>query len=247
MPLHVVARRAADHGGSTRMTLARLIQMHRAHRYAVLFYTLLLTLGAAPLLVALRFSADLLQMFLAFSLLVALCDIPSQRWRVLLMLVAAVSMGMAVAPASAVDVRVATGALVIASALALVAAGNALRFALRAQRITAEEIYAALSAYLLGGLFFGVLHWAIAIAWPGSFSDASAPGSSARFPLSTALYYSFVTLATLGYGDVVPRTEIARGVAVLEAVGGQLFIAVTIARLVGAQLQAPGPDRAERN
>ena len=47
-------------------------------------------------------------------------------------------------------------------------------------------------------------------------------------------------LATLGYGDVVPRTEVARGVAVLEAVGGQLYVAVTIARLVGAQLQARG-------
>jgi voltage-gated potassium channel Kch len=49
-----------------------------------------------------------------------------------------------------------------------------------------------------------------------------------------------VTLATLGYGDVVPRTEVARGLAVLEAVGGQLCIAVTIARLVGAQLQRRG-------
>ena len=49
-----------------------------------------------------------------------------------------------------------------------------------------------------------------------------------------------MTLATLGYGDVVPRTELARGVAVLEAVGGQFYVAVTIARLVGAQLQARG-------
>jgi hypothetical protein len=49
-----------------------------------------------------------------------------------------------------------------------------------------------------------------------------------------------VTLATLGYGDVVPKSEMARGVAVLEAVGGQLYVAVMIARLGGAQLQRPG-------
>ncbi len=59
-------------------------------------------------------------------------------------------------------------------------------------------------------------------------------------PCRHAIYFSFVTLATLGDGDVVPRTGVARGVAVLEAVGGQLYVAVTIARLVGAQLQV-GP------
>jgi hypothetical protein len=128
---------------------------------------------------------------------------------------------------------------VVVGVLALVAAASAVRFALRGPAIDAEHIYAALSAYLLAGLFFGLLHWATAIAWPGSFSDAGA--TSDHFPLSTAIYYSFVTLATLGYGDVTPRTEVARGLAVLEAVGGQLYIAVMIARLVGAQLQAPRP------
>ena len=57
------------------------------------------------------------------------------------------------------------------------------------------------------------------------------------------MYYSFVTLATLGYGDIVPRSEMARGVAVLEAIGGQLYVAVLVAKLVGARLS---PRRAER-
>jgi voltage-gated potassium channel Kch len=112
---------------------------------------------------------------------------------------------------------------------------------MRARAIDAEHIYAALSAYLLAGLFFGLLHWAIALTWPGSFGEATAtPGA---FSLSTAIYFSFVTLATLGYGDVVPKTDVARGLAVFEAVGGQLYIAVMIARLVGAQLQSPTPDK----
>ena len=46
------------------------------------------------------------------------------------------------------------------------------------------------------------------------------------------MYFSFVTLATLGYGDIVPRTEVAQGLAIVEGVGGQLFLAVLIARLV---------------
>jgi hypothetical protein len=205
----------------------------------VLFYTLLFTLAAAPLLTALRFDADLLQIFLAFNLLVALLDVPGQGCRVLLMLVAAVSVGLRVAPASSVGVGVTTGALAVVSVLALLAAASAARFAMRAQVINAEQIYAALSVYLLAGLFFGLLHWTIELTWPGSFGAAGA-SSPARFSLSTAIYFSFVTLATLGYGDVVPRTEVARGVAVLEAVGGQLYVAVTIARLVGTQLQGRG-------
>ena len=75
---------------------------YAAHRYAILFYTLLLTLGAAPLLAALRFSTDLLQVFLAFSLLAALLGVPGQRWRVILMLLAAIAVGLRAAPASAV-------------------------------------------------------------------------------------------------------------------------------------------------
>jgi len=223
--------------------LGRLTNAYGSHRYAILFYTVLLTLGAGPLLTALRFDADLLQIFLAFSLLVALLDVPDRGGRLLLMLLAAVAVGLRVAPPSKVGVELATGALVVMSGIALLAAASAIRFALRARAITAEQIYAALSAYLLAGLFFGVLHWAIGVAWPGSFGETGAAGTPGAFRLSTAIYYSFVTLATLGYGDVVPRTDVARGVAVLEAVGGQLYIAVMIARLVGAQIQASGQGR----
>jgi len=51
------------------------------------------------------------------------------------------------------------------------------------------------------------------------------------------MYFSFVTLATLGYGDLVPVGEVARGLAIIEAVSGQLFLAVMIARLVGSYAQ----------
>ena len=225
-----------DHGGLTG-ALRQVGRIHGAHRYLVLFYTLLFTLVATPLLTALRFDADLLQIFLAFNLLVALLDVPGQGWRLLLMLLAAISVGLRLAPASAVGVNVTTGALVVTAILALLAAASATRFAIRARVISTEQIYAALSVYLLAGLFFGLLHWEIELTWPGSYAESGA-STPASFPLSTAIYFSFVTLATLGYGDVVPKTEVARGLAMLEAVGGQLYVAVTIARLVGAQLQA---------
>ncbi len=78
------------------------------------------------------------------------------------------------------------------------------------------------------GIFFGVIYWVMEHASPGTFVNAN------EFSRPSAMYFSFVTLATLGYGDIVPRTEVARGLAVLEGVGGQLFLAVLVARLLGA-------------
>src|SRR5262245_48760784 len=220
--------------------MSALANLYGSYRYTLLFYTLLFTLAAAPLLTALHFSGDLLQVLLAFNLLVAVLGVTGHISRTLLILVAAVAIALRAVPASAVGHRLADGALMAVGGVALVAVVSAMRFALSAKVIRAEQIYAALSAYVLAGLFFGVVHWAIAVAWPGSFVEAGATGTPGTLSLSTAIYFSFVTLATLGYGDVVPKTDVARGVALLEAIGGQLYIAVTIARLVGARLQTPG-------
>jgi hypothetical protein len=207
---------------------------YAANRYAVLFYVLLLTLGAAPLLAALDVGANALQFFLVFSLLAALFGVPGRRLRTILLLVAAVAVAFRAAPLSTVGAGVATGALMVTTVLALVATASAVRFALRGRTITAEHIYAALSAYVLAGIVFGVTHWTIESGVPGSYGEAGAAGAPASFSLTTALYYSFITLATVGYGDVVPKTDMARGVAVVEAVSGQLYMAVMIAHLVGA-------------
>lgn len=215
-----------------------LAAAYSRHRYAVLFYTLLVTLGAAPMLAALQFSTDLLQILLAFSLLTALLGVPDQRWRWLLIVFAAIAVALRAAPTVAVGSGLAAGALAVACAIALLAAVSALRFAMRTATVDAEHIYAALSVYLFVGLLFGVVHWRMEQTWPGSLTDAGSRAAGAAFPLSTAIYYSFVTLATLGYGDIVPRTEVARGVTVLEAIGGQLYVAVLVAKLVGARVPA---------
>jgi hypothetical protein len=209
-------------------------------RYAVLFYTLLVTLGAAPLLAALRFSTDLLQILLVLSLLAALLGVPGQRWRGLLMIVAAIALGLRAAPTAAIGSGLAAGAVAVACAVGVLAGVSALRFAMRTTSVDAEHLYAALSVYLLAGLLFGVVHWSTEETWPGSLTDSASPPGGATFSLSAAIYYSFVTLATLGYGDIVPRSEMARGLAVLEAIGGQLYVAVLVAKLVGAR---PSPPR----
>jgi hypothetical protein len=109
----------------------------------------------------------------------------------------------------------------------LAAAAGTLRFAITSSAVNSETIYAALSTYLLAGVFFGQIYWSLEGLWPGS-----VVGPDPMTELS-AVYYSFVTLATLGYGDFLPRTDIARGVATFEVIGGQLFLAVMVARLIG--------------
>jgi hypothetical protein len=101
---------------------------------------------------------------------------------------------------------------------------------LASRNITTDTVYGAVSVYLLMGLTWATAYDLINIIHPGSFSS-NLPGTL-TFP--DFIYYSFVTIATLGYGDITPLTAQARSLAILEAVSGTIFIAVLIARLVGA-------------
>jgi len=216
--------------------MEHLLRWYASHRYAILFYTLLATLAAVPLLAALGRDAELLEIFLALSLLAGALGFKS-GWRrgVFLVLTVAALMAHFALPQRFLGVMPAMPAFW--TVIALLSAASALRFAMRSTRIDAEHIYAALSAYLLAGVFFGVLYHGVEQVWPGSFNVA---GASGEFPLFDAIYFSFVTLATLGYGDLVPVSEVARGLAIVEAVSGQLFLAVMIARLVSSHSQTAG-------
>ena len=105
--------------------------------------------------------------------------------------------------------------------------------------ITADSVYGAFSGYLLGGLVFGHLYCVVAILIPGSFGGNAELGAQLQvehhrhFLLS---YFSFMTLTTVGYGDIVPAKAAARGLAIVESIVGQFYIAVVVAELVGLRL-----------
>jgi hypothetical protein len=99
----------------------------------------------------------------------------------------------------------------------------------REREVTEDLITGAVCAYLLIGILWTFVFYFLALAREGSFALEGA----FRHDAASFFYYSFVTLTTLGYGDIVPLTSPARSLAVLEAVTGQLYLAVTIARLVG--------------
>jgi voltage-gated potassium channel Kch len=127
------------------------------------------------------------------------------------------------------------------AALVLVAAVRAFRHALRAREADSEHLYAALSAYLLAGFFFGIVATTLDRVAPGSYVEGNSAGGSGLSTID-AIYFSFVTLATLGYGDIVPKSDLARGLAVVEAIAGQLYIAVLVARLVAVSVSKKSED-----
>ncbi|HEY8159103.1 MAG TPA: ion channel [Methylobacter sp.] len=92
-------------------------------------------------------------------------------------------------------------------------------------------LFGAMCVYLLMGLIWAILYGLIFQFLPGSFNGIE--GIDGKAPMDTLLYYSFVTLASLGYGDITPVAPLARTLAYLEAIGGQLYIAIMLAGLVG--------------
>jgi len=195
-------------------------------RYTILFYTVLFTLVSSPILSALHFSGTVIESFLAASLLAAILPASSVRSRPIL--IAVLVLVWLARPLTLWLGHPFWSAMTLAAwtVIGLVAAAAALRFAMRATRVEGEHLYAALSAYLLSGIFFGLLYFVIEQVSPGTFT------LSGRFSQNSAIYFSFVTLATLGYGDISPHGDVARGLAIIEGIGGQLFLAVLVARLV---------------
>ena len=206
--------------------IAALGRAYLRRRYAILFYSLLLTMVAVPLLVSMGFSGNLIELFLATNLLAAVIPIGRRSGRRLLLVILIAALIIRLATGWLNQATLVEASRMIWTVVALIAAGGALSFAFRARSIDGEHVYAALSAYLLAGVFFGNFYWTLERVRPGAFTFAG------DFSRTSAMYFSFVTLATLGYGDIVPRSDVARGLAIVEGVGGQLFLAVLIARLV---------------
>ena len=197
------------------------------HRYAILFYALLLTLVVTPVAALLGFPQTVIRLLCAFALIAAV--MPNETGRNRYVLLAIISLIVVVRFASERDdVPISPGSMLgVFGAIGLLAAAAALKAVITTREVSPEIIYAALSTYLLGGIFFGQLHLSVETYWPGSYAGPSP------FTEVSALYFSFVTLATLGYGDFLPKTDLARGLTVFEVIGGQLYLAVMVARLIG--------------
>jgi len=118
-------------------------------------------------------------------------------------------------------IPLAGGALALVAPLAII---NRLR---RHTTITSHTVFGALCLYLLSGLFFAYVYALANVVSGPTFAESSAAG------LPDTVYFSFVTLATVGFGDLTPGSDVARMLAVTEGIGGQLYLVTAIAVLVG--------------
>lgn len=124
----------------------------------------------------------------------------------------------------------------------LLIAGSLLKEVISREQVTFDVICGALNVFLLMGLIWGLIYLLIEFTWPGSFNLPERGGSeiinSTRY--SDLFYFSYVTITTLGYGDISPLSNPARSMAMLEAVLGQFYMVVLVARLVGLHAKPAG-------
>lgn len=108
--------------------------------------------------------------------------------------------------------------------------------AIFAKHASGDVIFGAVCGYLLLGIIWSLLYCALEAVSPGAFhmpAPADAQAVPAPLDRSALGYYSFITLATVGYGDVTPATPLARTLAWMEAITGQFYLAILVAGLVG--------------
>ena len=107
-----------------------------------------------------------------------------------------------------------------------------LRFILRAPRVDFEVLCAGIATYLMLGLLWCFAYILVDRLAPNSFVFTVGPVSTHSMNDFNALYFSFTTLSTIGYGDIIPVSGVARMLAMVEAVFGMFYVTLLIARLV---------------
>ena len=120
-------------------------------------------------------------------------------------------------------------AFVVSGLLYLLAPILVVRDLGKRRTVDRETVLGAVAGYLTVGMFFAFVYRAIGILQPTPFFGAAGPGDTAQ-----VLFFSFITLTTTGYGDLVPATNPGQTIAVMEAVLGQLFLVTAVAKVITA-------------
>jgi hypothetical protein len=218
----------------------------RRHGFVLLFVTLLCFMLLVPIVHQIREALEpgtppILEQIIFMSVLAAAVISVSQRRAALWL---SLGLGVPTAGLGIVHVFFVSDRIAIVSHLFGVAflgyvIAMMLLFVFASRRVTFNTVCASLCVYLLMGILWSLVYSFIDRLDPAAFY-CSLPGGQRSTVLqigkagsSGVLYFSFTTLTTLGYGDIVPASPIARMLASTEAITGQLYLAVLVARLVG--------------
>jgi len=100
--------------------------------------------------------------------------------------------------------------------------------------ITSNDIVGAICIYMLLGLIWAILYLLLALTTPGAFNGL--PQAPWLDNFAAAVYFSFVTITTLGYGDISPALPVARFLVIMEAIVGVFYMAILVASLIGVRM-----------
>lgn len=211
------------------------------NRGLMLLIALLLQLVMYPL-VAERDSANV-SWIIAYWLATPLLGVVqlASRWWMILVAALCVAVIAILAFLNHVEVFSMPGEVLVMLGMAiyLVAAIAIGRAALFSQELVDNRLYAGVSAYLLVGYFFAAVHHWVWLNNPAAYEVGNRPGV-ADLHIADFIYFSFSTLTTAGFGDIVAVSRGARLTCMLEAVTGVLMPATFIARLLAQQLRKSG-------
>jgi hypothetical protein len=207
-------------------------------RHLALLISILLLFTAAPLVVTHRHGV-IIQNVISTAVLVAGSYALSERKRVFL--IALLLSGLSVAGTALIIAFPETWALLIEHSIILVLIGffcvSILSYVLRRGRVNSDKIFAAICVYMLMGYGWSFVYSILVELQPNAFMATTEVGLHdfvAR--LLQLRYFSFMTMTTVGYGDIVPHSALARTLSVLEAVMGQFYLVVLVGRLVGLHI-----------
>jgi hypothetical protein len=105
-----------------------------------------------------------------------------------------------------------------------------LHYVFRRDSITSDKLYGAVAAYILMAVLWAQLHGVTQYFHPGAYAFGGTPKA---LDMTELIYFSFTTLATVGFGDITPALVHSRYLTVLEMVTGVMYVAILIARLTG--------------
>jgi hypothetical protein len=212
-------------------------------RFAVLLCALVIYICMLPFISEKGFGITAMRYGTSLLLIAAVYSVSERRWHLVLAIVVAFR---AVTAQMIPELLGEHGTLMFrmgmsAAFLAYITVLISL-FLLKQNQVSSDMILGAINIYLLFAITFMFLHALVEVVKPGSYLyqgdslTAVLRGHPELQALSFLLYFSLVTLTTLGYGDIAPAMPAARLLCSLEAVIGQLFVAVFIARMVAIHI-----------
>lgn len=226
---------------------ARQIRVLGASRYGPLLVVLTILLAVGAPMAEWRhgeFAVAALFIALMLTASAAVSHVPETRRRLLAFAWIVIAADTSLAFDPAMPQVVAVGSL-RAAFLAFVTIAI-LSHVVRTDRVTHDTIFGGIVVYLLIGFFFQSAFGIVEAFHPGSFlagdvAVSALPGvdrAHGRYP--ALVYYSFVTLSTVGFGDITPTWSLPQSLSTAEAVVGQLYLAILVASLVGMRLAGRG-------